>query len=71
MLCFKTLEEGRKRNREMLLSTPFNSHFPQKPFFILVNFISVISNKLDGQMLQIIVKCVHEEIVLKGAWSGQ
>ncbi|RUS91692.1 hypothetical protein EGW08_000518 [Elysia chlorotica] len=27
---------------------------------------SVISNKLDGQMLQIIVKCVHEEIVLKG-----
>ncbi|GFO38019.1 sperm-associated antigen 1-like [Plakobranchus ocellatus] len=27
---------------------------------------SVISNKLDGQMLQIIVKCVHEEMVLKG-----
>ncbi|GFR87401.1 sperm-associated antigen 1-like [Elysia marginata] len=27
---------------------------------------TVISNKLDGQMLQIIVKCVHEEIVLKG-----
>lgn len=27
---------------------------------------SVISNKLDGQMLQIIVKCVHEEMVSKG-----
>ncbi|CAG5119653.1 unnamed protein product, partial [Candidula unifasciata] len=27
---------------------------------------SVISNKLDGQMLQIIVRCVYEEMVLKG-----
>ena len=30
------------------------------------NLPAVISNKLDGQMLQIIVKCVYEEMVLKG-----
>uniref|UniRef100_A0A0B7BAE1 RNA-polymerase II-associated protein 3-like C-terminal domain-containing protein n=2 Tax=Arion vulgaris TaxID=1028688 RepID=A0A0B7BAE1_9EUPU len=27
---------------------------------------SVISNKLDGQMLQVIMRCVYEEMVLKG-----
>ncbi|XP_005109510.2 sperm-associated antigen 1 isoform X2 [Aplysia californica] len=31
-----------------------------------VDLASVISNKLDGQMLQIIVRCVYEEMVLKG-----
>ncbi|XP_013074020.2 sperm-associated antigen 1-like isoform X2 [Biomphalaria glabrata] len=30
------------------------------------NLPSVISNKLDGQMLQIIVRCVNEEMVAKG-----
>ncbi|XP_059163261.1 sperm-associated antigen 1-like [Physella acuta] len=31
-----------------------------------VDLPTVISNKLDGQMLQIIVRCVYEEMVLKG-----
>ncbi|CAL1537604.1 unnamed protein product [Lymnaea stagnalis] len=31
-----------------------------------IDLPKVISNKLDGQMLQIIVRCVYEEMVLKG-----
>lgn len=34
--------------------------------FISFMIYPVISNKLDGQMLQIIVRCVYEEMVLKG-----